>query len=106
MNIFITRQNVAKVDADAQVNALPIRVRSVPLGHRLLQRDGAGYGLHRTWELHQDAVAFDPDDPACMLLDLRPHDVAQYMLQTPPRPDLVLSSEAAIAHHIGKQDSL
>jgi len=106
MNILVNRQDVTKVDADAQVNALPIRVGGVPLSHRLLQRDGAGYGLHRTRELHQDAIAFDPDDPARVLPNLRPHDVAQYILQTPPRTDLVLSSEAAIAHHVGKQDSL
>ncbi len=103
-DVVIVDDDITEIDADAQYDALRVRESGVPPSHRLLQRDGASHRLHRTRELHQNAVAFDPDDPPSMSLDVRRHHVPQYALQTPPRADLVLTSKAAIADHVGKQD--
>jgi hypothetical protein len=104
LHIVVIGDDITEIDANAQFDRRRIRGNSVALCHRLLQRDGASHRLHRTRELHQNAVAFDPNNPPSMRLDMWPNHFAQYILQTPPRADLVLTSKAAIAHHVGKQD--
>jgi hypothetical protein len=96
--------DVTEVNADAQFNSMRIRDFRIPLRHRLLQRDGASHRLNRTRKFHQNAVAFDPDNPPGMSLDAWPNYVLQYDLQTAPRSYLVLTGKPAIADHIGKQD--
>jgi hypothetical protein len=96
--------DVTEVNADAQFNSMRIRDFRIPLRHRLLQRDGASHRLNRTRKFHQNAVAFDPDNPPGMSLDAWPNYVLQYDLQTAPRSYLVLTGKPAIADHIDKQD--
>src|SRR6476646_7612649 len=104
MDIVAAGYDVAEVDANAQLDTLCVCKNGVSLGHRLLQRDGTNHCLDRTRELHQNAVAFDPDDPPSVGLEIWPDDVPQHILQTPPGSDLVPTGESAIANDIGKQD--
>jgi hypothetical protein len=104
VDIVDSGDDVTDINADAQFNAMRVQDIGIPLSHRLLQRDGASHRLNRTREFHQNAVAFDPDNPPGMSLDAWPNHVLQYTLQTAPRSDLVLTSKPAIADHVGKQD--
>ena len=102
MDIIAAGDDIAEIDANAQFDALRVSENCIPLGHRLLQCDGASHRLDSARELHQNAVAFDPDDPARMRFDIGSDDVPQHILQTQPSADFVPTGEAAIADHIGK----
>ena len=104
MDIVAAGDDVAEIDANAQLDALRVGEKRVLLGHRLLQCDGTNHRLDCARELHQNAVAFDPDDPPSVGLEIWPDDVPQHILQTPPGSDLVPTGESAIANNIGKQD--
>jgi hypothetical protein len=104
VDIIDSGDDVTEVNADAQFNAMRIQDINIPLSHSLLDRDGASHRLNCTREFHQNAVAFDPDNPPGMSLDVWPNHVLQYTPQTAPRSYLVLTSKSAIADHVGKQD--
>src|SRR5689334_19526807 len=63
--------HVAEIDADAQFDAVVRGGAGVPLGHRLLHRDGTAHRIDDAGKLHQQAVAGGLDDAAVMLGDLR-----------------------------------
>jgi hypothetical protein len=104
VDVVISSDDVADIYADAQFDAMRVYDIGIPLRQSLLQRDGAGHRLNRTRKFHQNAVAFDPDNPPGMSLYVWPDHVPQYTLQTAPRSDFVLTNKPAIGDHVGKQN--
>ena len=62
--------DVAKVDADPELDALFVGVLRVALGHPALHRDSAAQRVNNARELDQDAVAGGLDDASPVLGDV------------------------------------
>ena len=87
--------HVAEIDADAQFDAALRGDIGVPLGHRLLHRDGAAHRIDDAGKLHQQAVAGGlgprarPGDAALVLGDLRVEELAPQRVEAFERALLV-----------------
>ena len=69
-DIAVLDDNVALVDADAELNPLPWWRLLIAVGHPALDLHGAADGIHHTRELGQEAIAGVLYDPALVLCDL------------------------------------
>jgi hypothetical protein len=65
-NIIVVEDNVADMDADAELDPLLGRQDGILLCHLALDLDGAAHRVDGTGELHQHAVAGGLDDAAAM----------------------------------------
>ena len=70
VDVAVLDDDVARIDADAELDALVLRGRGVARRHALLHRDRAGDGFDDARELDEDAVAGGLDDAALVLGDL------------------------------------
>ncbi len=96
--------HVAEIDADAQFDAVVRRDTGVPLGHRLLHRDGTAHRIDDAGKFHQQAVAGGLDDAAPVLGDLRIEKLAAQRLEAFERAFLVRPHQPRIPRHIGGED--
>jgi hypothetical protein len=103
LDIILGGDDVTEIDPDAQFDPMRFHNGCIPMSHRLLKRDSAGYSFDRAGEFGQDSIAFDPDDPPRMSLDAWPNGIPQYALQAAPGAYFVLADQPAIADHVGKQ---
>jgi hypothetical protein len=104
VDILLFEDNVAEIDADAELNPLVLRGSRVALGHTLLHFDGATHCLDDARELDEDAVTGGLDDAPVVLLDLRVDQLAAMSLQTRVRSLLVRLRQPAITGDVGGQD--
>ena len=104
IEIVALDDHVAEIDADAQFDAVVRRDACVPLGHRLLHRDGAAHRIDDAGKFNQQAVAGGLDDAAPVLRDLRIEKLAAQRLETIERALLVPPHQPRIPRHIGGQD--
>ena len=96
--------DVAEIDADAELDALVGRHAGVALRHAALDLDRATHRVDDAGELHQQAVAGGLDDAAAMFGDLRIDQRGEMRLERRERAVLVGAHEPAVAGHVGGQD--
>ncbi len=70
-NVLLVVDDVAEVDADAELDALVLWHAGVALSHAALDFDGAAHRVHHACELHQHTVAGGLDDLAPMFPNFR-----------------------------------
>jgi hypothetical protein len=96
--------DVADVDADAELNPPVLRQAGVALDHGVLHFDGRTHGVDHAPELNNASVAGALDDAAVMRRDCGIDEVAAEAPKARERAVLVRSSEPAVADHIGDQN--
>ena len=96
--------DVAEIDADAELDAPVLRHIGVALAHAALDLGGAGDRVHHARELHQHAVAGELDDAPLVLGDLGVDQLVAMRLERGKRAGLVSAHEAAVADHVGGQE--
>ena len=104
VDVVALDDDVAEIDADAEIEPLLGRHGGVALRLLLLHLDGAAHGVDDAGELDQQAVAHGLDQPPVMGGDLRLEDLLQVGLEAGARALLVDLAQAAIADDIGDQD--
>ena len=82
-----------------------LRHIGVALAHLALDLGGAGDRVHHARELHQHAVAGQLDDAPLMLGDLGVDEFLAMRVERRERRRLVDAHEAAVADHVGGQNS-
>ncbi len=80
-DVAILDDNVAHVDADAQLDAVVGGHTGVAPGHLALHLDGAAQPIHHTAELDEQPVAGGLDDAALVLGDFRIEELAAQRLE-------------------------
>ena len=103
-DVAVLDDDVALVDADAELEALFRRGRGVAFGHRALPLGGAAQRVDDAGELDEEPVAGGFDDAPLMLGDARVDQFAPQRLERRQRPFLVLPDEPRIAGDIGGED--
>jgi hypothetical protein len=96
--------DIAEIDADAQLDAVVRRDTDVPLGHRLLHLDRKTHRIDDARKVHQHPVAGRLDDAAAMRVDLRLDELAAMRLEASVRAFLVHPHQPRIPCHIGGKD--
>ena len=79
-DVAVLDDDVADIDADAELDAPLRRHVGVALGHPALHLDGAAHRIDDAGELDQQAVAGGLDDAAAVLGDLRIDQLAAMRL--------------------------
>src|SRR5258708_378888 len=69
-DVALIEDYVAEIDANAELDVLPLRHRSIALGHAALNCDGATHRIDDALKLDEHAVAGGLDDAPAMLGDL------------------------------------
>ena len=96
--------DVAEMNADAELDAALGRQAGVALDQAVLHFDGAAHRVDHAAELDEAAVAGALDDPPMMRGDGGVDQVAPEPPKARERAILVRSREPAVADHIGDQD--
>ncbi len=96
--------DVADVDADAEVNPRFRRHPGIASGHALLDIDRTTHGIHSAAEFSQHPVSGVLDDPPTILRDLRIHDGRKVFPELDVRPLFVQAGQAAVPCHVGCQN--
>jgi hypothetical protein len=102
-NIVAVDDDVAKVDADPQLEPSLKRDRIVDRTRRSLHCEGAVQRVDHAGEIRQQAVTCGADDPSAMRRDLRV-DSASKVSKRPMRARLILAHQTAKTDHICMQD--
>ena len=102
-NVAVLDDDVAEIDADAELDAAVLRHVGVAAGHAALDFGGAGDSVHHAREFHQHAVAGQLDDAALVLGDLAVDQFLAMRLERGKRGGLVDAHQPAIADHVGRQ---
>jgi hypothetical protein len=104
-NVTPIEDDVALVKADAELDPLLLGHLGVALDHPTLNLDSTPQSIHHARELDQHAVSRGFDDPATVFGDLGVYQGAAVGLELGKGTLLVSAHEAAVAGHIGRQDS-
>ena len=97
--------DVAQMNADAELDAALGRQAGVALGHAVLHFDGAAHGVDHAAELDENAVAGSFDDASVMRVDGGIDQIAAQPTQARERAILVRSREPAVADDVRDQKS-
>ena len=103
-NVVAVVDDVAKIDADAELDTLGLRHAGVAVGHAALDFDSAAHRVDGASEFHQQSIAGGLDDLAAVLPDLWIDQRPPVRLQLGERALLVRAHKSAIACHVGGQD--
>ena len=103
-DVAIVRDDVADVNADAQLNPPGRRDIEVGAGHGKLDIDGTARRIDRAGKFSQHSVAGSPDDPAAMVHNLRIEQIHPVILELLDRSFLVQPHQPAVPGDIGRQD--
>ena len=96
--------DVADVDADAELDAPVLGLGRLALGDAVLDRDCALDRIDGARELDQRAVAHQLDNAAAVLGDQRLDELLAQRLQARDRAGLVGAHEPAVADHVRGQN--
>jgi hypothetical protein len=96
--------DVALVNADAELDPLLLRYLHVALRHPALNLDSTAHGINDAGELDQHAVPRGLHDAAAVFGDLGVNQGAAMGLELGERALLVGTHQPAVASHIGRQD--
>ena len=105
MQVSAVRDHVANVDADAEANAPVRRLIAVIDRHLLLYLDRAAHRAVDAVERDQQRVAAGLHHSAAVLADGRVDQCASQRAQAVQRTGIVQSNQAAVADHVGIDDS-
>ena len=101
-DIVAVDQDVAQVEADAELDPLVDGHAGIALAHALLEFDGAVRCIHDAGEFDQKPVARRLDDAPAVLADLGVNQLAAMQARQCPR--LVRAHQPAVAGYIGGKD--
>jgi hypothetical protein len=104
IEIVALDDDVAEIDADAQLDAVVSPDARVPFGHRLLHLDRTAHRINDTGKFDQHAVTGGLDDAAMVLGDLRIEKLAAQRFEAFERAFLVHPHQPRIPRHIGGED--
>jgi hypothetical protein len=104
VNVAVFDDHIARVDADAELDALVLGGCIVPRRHLPLQRDGAGDRFDDAREFDQDSIAGSLDDASLVLGDLRVDQIAAQRPEARQGAGLVPFHQAAVSHDVGRQN--
>ena len=104
VDVVLIADDVAEIDADAELDPPLRRDGGVAHGHLALHVDRAAHRIDDAAELHQQAVAGGLDDAAAMLLDLGVGQFAPQHLQAIERAFLVRAHQPRVARDIGGEN--
>ena len=104
INIVVVADDVADVDADAELDA-PIGWHiGIAFGHAALDFDGAAHSIDDADEFHQHAVAGGLDDAAPVLGDLGIDQFLAMRLELAKRAFLVDAHQPAVAGDVAREN--
>ncbi|MGB8039115.1 MAG: hypothetical protein WCF39_13675 [Pseudolabrys sp.] len=103
-DIAAVDDDIAHVNANAELNALVGWHIGVALGHATLNIDGAAHGIDNADKFHQNPVACRLDDAAAMLRDLRVDELLAVNFEGVKRALIVGTHETAVASNIPGKD--
>jgi hypothetical protein len=104
IDVLAVYNDVAEVDADAELNSLVRRNIRIPILHRALDQHRELDGFDHAWELDQDAIASCLDNAALMLSDLGVYQPSSMRLERRQGLGFVSTHKSAIADHICRDD--
>ena len=104
IDVVAVDDDIADIDADAEIDAAAGRNARIPVGHALLPFDRAAHRVDDAGEFDQQTVAGRLDDAAAMLGDLGVAQFAPDCFEPGERAFLVDAHEPRIARDIGRQD--
>src|SRR5262249_43638427 len=96
--------DVADIDADANLDALCLWHAGIALRHPALNLDRATQCFHDAFEFREDAVAGALDDPPAMLVDLGVEELASVGFQPRERALLVGAHQSAVAGDVSREN--
>ena len=104
VDVALIDDDVADVDADAELDPAIFGNVGVALGHGALDFHRAAHGIDRARKFDQRAVTRRLDDAAAMLRNLGIDEFASVRLERCERAFLVDAHQAAVASDIGRED--
>ena len=96
--------DIAEVDPDAEADAIRCHNVLLPLGHALLEEDGAADRVDDAGELAQSPVADPVDDAAVVPGDERVDELGAVRLEPGDRAILVPLHQPRVADHVRRED--
>jgi len=103
-DVAVLDDDVALVNADAEVDPAVGRQRAIALGHRRLQLSRTTGRIDDAGKFDQQAVAGGLDDAAMMALDLRVDHLGAQYPEPAERALLIGLDQPRVAGDIGRQD--
>src|SRR5262245_9474419 len=102
--VVVIDDDIAEIDANADVDALVLWDIGITLGKATLERDGALHCINDAREFDKYAVTSGFDDATVMLGDLRIEELAPVRLQALKRPAIVRHHKTARARDVRRED--
>ena len=103
-NVAVVDDDVADIDADAELDPAIFGNGGVSLGHGALDFHGAAHCIDRTCKLDQRAIACSLDNAAAMFGNLGIDEFASDGLEGCESAFLVNAHQAAVTSNIGRED--
>src|SRR5262249_15935070 len=103
--VFALDDHLAEIDPDTDIDATILLDRGVALGHAALQCNRAFDRIDHAAELSQKTIAHELEYAAVVVDDFRFEEVLSVGPERLERSGLVLLHQAAVADHIGGEDS-
>src|SRR5262249_7190526 len=104
-NVADVQDDIAEIDADAELDPFVRRHALVALRHASLYMDRAAHCFHAVAELDQHPIPGGFDDTPTVFGDAGIKNDAQMLPQTTARPLLIDASQPAIADDIRRENS-
>ena len=104
IEIVAVDDEVAEIDAHAELEMAVFRNPGIALQHPALDFDGAARRIEHAAELDQEAVAHHLEDAPAMLGDGGIEELAAMLAKRAERQLFVGLHQAAVADHVGRQD--
>jgi hypothetical protein len=105
VDVVAVDNDVADVDPDPVVDPAVWGRSGIAPGHRTLDLNGRGDGVHGAGELDEDAVAGELDDATAIRRECGIDDLLAQGLDRAQRADFVRAHEPAVAGDVGGEDS-
>jgi hypothetical protein len=104
-NVATIDNNVANIDANAELDALSLWHLGIALHHAALNINGTAYRFHDAAEFSEQPIYGVLDDPTTVLSDPGVHKGAQMARELGARPFFVHACQPAVPDNIDRHDS-
>ncbi|HEX4193877.1 MAG TPA: hypothetical protein VHY80_12295 [Stellaceae bacterium] len=102
-DVVVVDNDVADIDADAELDAALGRHSDITLGHLALHLYCAAHRIHDAGKLDEQPIAHSLDEAPMMFLDFGISELAAQLFQRGERPLLIGAHQARVADYIGSQ---